>query len=80
MARALEGVPLPQGTSAVDGGRLVDAATGQPLVWEPVATVLPVSEQLLARVSGPEYEAAVAAESARFAYRLLERRAASARA
>jgi len=80
MARALEGVPLPQGTSAVDGRRLVDAATGQPLVWEPVATVLPVSERLLARVSGPEYEEAVAAESARFAYRLLERRAASARA
>ena len=70
---AVEGLSLPQATSAVDTGRLVDARTGQPLVWEPVATVLPVSERLVARVSGPAYEEAVATESARFAYRLLGR-------
>ncbi len=80
MAKALDGVPLPEGTSAVDEGRLVDARTGQPAVWEPVATVLPVSRRLLARVSGPEYEAAVADEGARFSFRLLPRKAAARRA
>jgi hypothetical protein len=49
-------------------------------MWEPVATVLPVSPRLLARVSGPDYEAAVADESVRFAYRLLKRKPAGARA
>jgi acetoin utilization deacetylase AcuC-like enzyme len=77
---AVEGLSLPQATSAVDTGRLVDAHGGQPVVWEPVATVLPVSERLLALVSGPAYEEAVATESARFAYRLLERRVAQAQA
>jgi len=79
IARALEGVPLPEGTRAVAEGRIVDARTGQPAVWEPVATVLPVSRRLLARVSGPEYEAAVADEGARFAYRLRLRKAAAIR-
>jgi acetoin utilization deacetylase AcuC-like enzyme len=79
MARALDGVPLPEGTSAVAEGRLVDAGTGQPAAWEPVTTVLPVSRRLLARVSGPEYEAAVADEGARFSYRLRRRKAVAAR-
>jgi acetoin utilization deacetylase AcuC-like enzyme len=79
IAKALEGVPLSAGTSAVEEGLLVDARTGEPLAWEPVATVLPVSKRLLARVSGPDYEAAVADESVRFAYGLLRRKAAAAR-
>jgi len=79
IAKALEGVPLPAGTSAVEEGLVVDAVTGQPATWEPVATVLPVSKRLLARVSGPEYEAAVADEGTRFAYRLRRRKVATAR-
>jgi acetoin utilization deacetylase AcuC-like enzyme len=71
MAAALDGVPLAEGTSAVEGGRLVEAGTGRPVDWQPVATVLPVSEGLQALVSGPEYEEAVAREASRFAYRLL---------
>jgi hypothetical protein len=71
MAAALDGVPLAEGTSAVEGGRLVEAGTGRPVDWQPVATVLPVSERLMALVSGPEYEEAVAREASRFAYRLL---------
>jgi hypothetical protein len=73
MARALEGVPLPEATVAVDEGRVVDAKTGAPVTWEPVATVLPVSPRLVALVSGPGYEAAVAEESARLEYRLRAR-------
>jgi hypothetical protein len=71
IAAALDGVPLAEGTSAVEGGRLVEAGTGRPVDWQPVATVLPVSERLQALVSGPEYEEAVAREASRFAFRLL---------
>ncbi|HYN02947.1 MAG TPA: histone deacetylase [Vicinamibacteria bacterium] len=73
MARALEGVPLPEATSLVEAGRLVDTATGQPAEWKPVPTVLPVSERLQALVSGPEYVEAVAAAAPHFAYRVLPR-------
>jgi hypothetical protein len=79
IATALEGVPLPAGTSAVEEGQIVDSRTGQGATWEPVTTVLPVSKRLLARVSGPEYEAAVADEGARFDYLLRRRKATGAR-
>jgi acetoin utilization deacetylase AcuC-like enzyme len=72
MATALEGVPLPEATSAVEDGRLVDG-DGRPTGWQPVATVVPVSERLHALVSGPDYEDAVAREAARFQYRLAPR-------
>ncbi len=78
MARALEGVPLPEATSLVEAGRLVDAATGQPAEWRPVPTVLPVSERLRALVSGPEYEEAVSAAAPRFVYRVVPRPATAA--
>jgi imidazolonepropionase-like amidohydrolase len=78
IAAAVEGIPLAEATSAVEEGRLVDAATGRPAGWQPVATVLPVSERLVALVSGPEYEDAVAREASRLAYRLLPRVAAVA--
>jgi acetoin utilization deacetylase AcuC-like enzyme len=71
MARALEGVPLPEATAAIESGRLVDAATGAPLAWEPVATLLPVSDRLKAIATGPEFDEAVAAAGAGRAYRLL---------
>jgi acetoin utilization deacetylase AcuC-like enzyme len=77
---ALEGVPLPEATVAVEEGRVVDAKTGTPVRWEPVATVLPVSQRLGELVSGPGYEEAVAAESARLEYRLVKRKPAAARA
>jgi hypothetical protein len=80
MARALEGVPLPEATSLVETGRLVEAATGQPAEWRPVPTVLPVSERLQALVSGSEYEEAASATAPRFAYRVLPRTATAAAA
>jgi acetoin utilization deacetylase AcuC-like enzyme len=71
MGAALSGVPLSEATAAVEQGRLVDARTGQGASWDPVATVLPVSERLRGLVEGPDYEEAVAREAGRFAYRLL---------
>jgi acetoin utilization deacetylase AcuC-like enzyme len=73
MAEALSGVPLPEATSLVEEGRLADQATGRPLEWRPVPTVLPVSERLRALVSGPEYEEAAAAAAPRFACRVVPR-------
>jgi acetoin utilization deacetylase AcuC-like enzyme len=68
-AAAFSGLPLSEATAAVDAGRVVDATTGRPVAWEPVATVLPVSERLRATVSGPAYDEAVAREALRFSYR-----------
>ena len=70
LARALEGVPLPEATAAAEEGRVVDAATGERTEWAPVATVLPVSDRLRALVSGSEYDQAVRREADRFAFRL----------
>jgi acetoin utilization deacetylase AcuC-like enzyme len=69
LAEALAGLSLPEATLAVDTGRVVDAR-GEPLVWTPVASVLPVSETLRERVSGPEYEAAAARRAAELELRL----------
>ena len=69
LAAALEGIPLPDATVAVEAGRVLDAL-GRQVVWEPVTTVLPVSERLRALVSSPGYEEAAARESARLAFRL----------
>ena len=66
---ALAALPLPEATHAIEQGLVVDAS-GQPVAWQPVAAVLPVSERLRALVGGPDYEEAVARESARLEYRL----------
>ena len=71
LSQALEGVPLPVATAAVESGRVLDARTGRPAEWAPVATVLPVSERLRRLVSGPEYEAAARAAAEHFSFRLL---------
>jgi hypothetical protein len=71
MGRALEGVPLPEATAAIEAGRLVDADTGAPVGWEPVATILPVSDRLKALAAGPEYDEATALAGAGLAFRLL---------
>jgi acetoin utilization deacetylase AcuC-like enzyme len=70
MGRALEGVPLPEATAALDSDRLVDVATGEPVRWEPMETVLAISERLRALVSGRTYEEAVARAGDGLAFRL----------
>ena len=69
-SKALAGLPLSEAAAAVAEGRVVDRATGAPAEWRPVPSVVHVSERLLARVSGPEYEAASAQESARLDFEL----------
>jgi len=67
IAEAVAGVPLPEATRAVEEGQVKDA-DGVPLSWQPVASVIPVSERLQALVSGPAYDEAVARESARLVH------------
>jgi hypothetical protein len=70
LAKALEGVPLPAATSAIESGRVLDARTGERVAWVPVPTILPVSDRLKAVVEGPEHEEAVARETGSFEFRL----------
>jgi hypothetical protein len=42
----LASLPLPQAEEALSAGRVVAAATGQPVRWEPALQVYPVSERL----------------------------------
>ena len=79
MARALAGLPLPLATAAVEEGRIVDTANGKPVQWEPVATVLPVSERLRSIVSAPDYEETARREAGRLAFSLAPNRPAPTR-
>lgn len=67
--RALEepfhGLRLWEATGAIEGQRVVDAATGQPFPWRPMPMVLPVTDRLRARVEGEEYERKVAEAAGR---------------
>lgn len=78
LAAVLEGLSLAEATAAVADGLVVHARSGDPVPWTPIALVLPVSTRLRALVSGPEYEAAVAAASVRFALRRRERESVAA--
>ncbi len=71
MRRALSGLRLVDATRAVSEGRIVDAATGRPVPWDPSPMVIPVSARLRERVEGEAYEAALETALAGRSYRLL---------
>ena len=68
--RALEGLPLAEASRAVDEGRVIDVATGEPVLWEGFPVVMPVSKRLEDMVFGDAYEAQVAATLETLDYRL----------
>jgi hypothetical protein len=70
MARALSGLRLVDASRAVEEGRIVNAATGAAVSWEPAPMVIAVSDRLRERVEGPEYEAALEQELSTLSYRL----------
>ncbi len=78
LATALEGVPLATATNLLESGGVIDPGTGEPVAWEPVPTVLPVSERLRELVVGPAYDQAVEAALPGLCFAL--RRAAAAAA
>ncbi len=56
---AVAGLSVADADRAIDGGRVVDATTGEPLRWSPAPMVVPVSGRLQALVRGPSYERAL---------------------
>ena len=63
--------PLAEAQRKLEEGRVVDAATGAPVVWEPAAMVIPVSAGLRERMDGEEYAEAVRVARARLSYRIV---------
>lgn len=59
--QALAGLSLVEATRVVNEKRLRDDDDDGPVGWQPCPMALPVSERFKAQLSGPEYEAAVAA-------------------
>lgn len=70
MRRALASLRLVEATQAVEAGRVIDAATGEVVRWEPAPMVIPVSSRLRDLVEGPAYEEAVEQALERLSYRL----------
>jgi acetoin utilization deacetylase AcuC-like enzyme len=70
MRRALAGLRLVDATRAVEEGRVVNAATGAAVPWEPAPMVIPVSPRLREMVEGPAYDEALERELATLSYRL----------
>jgi acetoin utilization deacetylase AcuC-like enzyme len=69
-SEALSGLTLAEAATAVAEGRVIDETTGEPAVWKPVPTVVPVSERLKDRVRGPGYEEVARREAERLHFRL----------
>jgi acetoin utilization deacetylase AcuC-like enzyme len=64
LERAVAGMPLPDAAFAVEQGRVVDAATGEPFAWHPMPVVVPASEALRRQLDGEDYrQQAAAAET-----------------
>ncbi|MEZ4412966.1 MAG: histone deacetylase [Gemmatimonadales bacterium] len=70
MRRALASLRLVEATQAVEAGRVIDAATGAVVQWEPAPMVIPVSSRLRDLVEGPAYEEAVEKALEKLSYRL----------
>jgi acetoin utilization deacetylase AcuC-like enzyme len=70
LERALQGLSLAAAARAVETGRVIDTAAGQPFAWHPAPMVFPVGERLREQVTGEEYERQVAEEAARHAFAL----------
>lgn len=66
----LQGLSLAAAAEAVAAGRVQDAATGHPFVWQPTPMVFPVSERLREQVTGEEYERQAAEEAGRHTFAL----------
>jgi hypothetical protein len=56
LAELLKGLSLAEAERALAEGRVVDAATGQMVSWEPAPMVIPVSERFRERVRSAGYE------------------------
>lgn len=67
---AVRSLRLEEAVAAVEGGRVVDAATGEAVRWEPAQLVIPVSRELAAQFGRGEWEERAAAVAQAQAMRL----------
>lgn len=65
---AVEDFPLRTATLEVAAGRVVDRTTGERVPWRPMHMVLPLSDKLIERVTGDDYEEAVVRERERYRF------------
>ncbi len=74
LRKALRGLDLATGTRVLNGGGVIDVRTGQPVFWEPVPMVVPVSQALRERTMSEEYRDAVEATRGKFEFRIRSQR------
>ncbi len=67
---AVSALPLPEATRAVDEGRVIDQATGEPAPWVPAPMVLPVSDRLKEQMAAPDRQERREAARQHFDHRL----------
>ncbi|MEJ2190304.1 MAG: histone deacetylase [Acidobacteriota bacterium] len=72
LGKLLEGLTLADASKAVEAGRVVNSATGEPLEWRGCPMVLPVSDDMRERVTGEAYERKVEEEKERLDLTLQE--------
>lgn len=66
LVRSVAALPALQGSLAVEGGGLVDAATGEAFRWRPLAMVYPISPALRAWFERDDYRRIASAAEPRF--------------
>jgi len=68
LRETLDGLSLATAERALADGRVREEGTGAVVRWEPALAVVPVSERLRAKVTGADYDAAVAEARGRITY------------
>ncbi len=71
LQKALAGLTFAEATQAVDAGRVIDEATGEPFAWSPTPMVFPVSARFRHLLETEEYERKAAESQSRHALALV---------
>ena len=72
LCRDLAGHPIAEASAALEAGRVLDVATGEPVTWSPGDMLAALSPPLRAYLATPEYARAVAAAREAHRFRLAD--------
>ncbi|HET6899115.1 MAG TPA: histone deacetylase, partial [Vicinamibacteria bacterium] len=72
LRRDLAGVAVAEASAALEAGRVIDAATGEPVTWAPGDMLAALSPPVREYLASPEYAGAVAAAREAHRFRLVE--------
>jgi len=72
LCRDLAGHPIAEASAALEAGRVLDVATGEPVTWSPGDMLAALSPPLRAYLATPEYARAVAAAREAHHFRLAD--------